>query len=216
MTTTPFTLANIASLIAIATGKPASRAANMQAATARLTKVCEARGLNADLLLAQDNAEAATACLQAQLASLTVPAEATPVAPEAPVAEAPEAETSEDATVERLAEAFFEATGQDRESGAFIRGLLRDAWVAGAASGKPGRKPRAKVEREARPAGSKTKREIAADLLTRAEGCTAREILDATGWPAVSVPQIAKASGLTLRQEKDGRTTRYYGTAAEA
>jgi hypothetical protein len=62
--------------------------------------------------------------------------------------------------------------------------------------------------------GEPTKREIAAALLTRPEGTTAKEILYATGWPAVSVPAIAKASGLTLRQEKDGKTTRYYGTPA--
>lgn len=62
--------------------------------------------------------------------------------------------------------------------------------------------------------GGPTKREIAANLLTREGGCTTKDILEATGWPAVSVPAIAKASGLTLRQEKDGRTTRYFGTPA--
>jgi hypothetical protein len=71
----------------------------------------------------------------------------------------------------------------------------------------PVRKPRAGKD------GGPNKRQIAADLLLRAEGCTAKDILEATEWPAVSVPAIARASGITLRQEKDGRTTRYFGTA---
>ncbi len=72
---------------------------------------------------------------------------------------------------------------------------------------------RAPRERKPRAEGP-NKRQIAADLLKRPEGCTAKEILEATGWPAVSVPAIAKASGLTLRQEKDGRSSRYFGTEA--
>lgn len=73
-----------------------------------------------------------------------------------------------------------------------------------------------KPTRRAKPASKRTgptKREQAARLLTNANGATTRDILDLTGWPAVSVPALAKASGLTLRKEKvDGRT-RYYGVA---
>lgn len=46
-------------------------------------------------------------------------------------------------------------------------------------------------------------------LLGRPGGCTAAEILKATGWPSVSVPQQAKAAGLTLLKEKDGKVIRY-------
>ena len=44
-----------------------------------------------------------------------------------------------------------------------------------------------------------------ASLLRGPDGCTTREILEAPGWPAVSVPAIAKASKLTLQKE-DGRS----------
>lgn len=59
-----------------------------------------------------------------------------------------------------------------------------------------------------------TKRQLVEQLLLRPEGTTTREILDATGWPAVSVPQQAKASGLALRLEKNGKVTRYFGERA--
>lgn len=100
-----------------------------------------------------------------------------------------------------------------------IRAALDAAYEAGraaAAAEKPAKAARA--PRAARTAAATTergpnKREIAAALLTRPEGTTAKEILDATGWPAVSVPAIAKASKLALRQTKDGKATRYFGTA---
>jgi len=60
--------------------------------------------------------------------------------------------------------------------------------------------------------GKENKREICAALLTRAAGCTSRDLLDATGWPAISVPATAKASGLKLRKEKIGKVTTYFGT----
>lgn len=59
-----------------------------------------------------------------------------------------------------------------------------------------------------------SKLEIVVGLLTRKGGCTSADILAATEWPAVSVPQQARAAGLTLRQEKDGKVTRYWGTPA--
>lgn len=74
----------------------------------------------------------------------------------------------------------------------------------------------AKTARDA--AGAKvirpgSKLEIVHALLTRPAGCTAAEVLKATEWPAVSMPQQARAAGLTLRQEKEGKVTRYWGTA---
>lgn len=55
-----------------------------------------------------------------------------------------------------------------------------------------------------------SKLEIVVNLLKRKEGCTAAEVLTATEWPAVSMPQQARAAGLMLRKEKDGKVTRYY------
>ena len=56
-----------------------------------------------------------------------------------------------------------------------------------------------------------TKTALVGQLLLRKEGCTTADILAATGWPAVSVPAQAKAVGLGLRKEKDGKVTRYFG-----
>jgi len=63
---------------------------------------------------------------------------------------------------------------------------------------------------KAKKVGSKT--EIVAALLRRPEGCTTAEILSATNWPSVSVPAAAKSAGLTLKKEKDGKISRYWGT----
>jgi hypothetical protein len=54
-----------------------------------------------------------------------------------------------------------------------------------------------------------SKTQIVARLLQRPEGCTTADALAATGWPAISMPAQAKASGLTLKKEKDGKVTRY-------
>lgn len=100
-----------------------------------------------------------------------------------------------------------------------IRAALDAAYEAGRAAAaaeaptKAARAPRAARTAAATTERGPNKREIAAALLTRPEGTTAKEILDATGWPAVSVPAIAKASKLALRQTKDGKATRYFGTA---
>jgi U3 small nucleolar RNA-associated protein 14 len=49
-------------------------------------------------------------------------------------------------------------------------------------------------------------------LLLRENGCTTADVLEATGWPSVSMPAMAKNLGLTLRKEKEeGKVTRYYG-----
>jgi multidrug efflux pump subunit AcrA (membrane-fusion protein) len=50
---------------------------------------------------------------------------------------------------------------------------------------------------------------IIVGLLKRKEGCTTKDVLAATGWPAVSMPQQAKAAGLTLKKEKADGVTRY-------
>ena len=51
------------------------------------------------------------------------------------------------------------------------------------------------------------KRAIVAELLQRKGGVTGRELLDATGWPTMSVPAMARMSNLKLTTEKkDGKT----------
>ncbi len=62
---------------------------------------------------------------------------------------------------------------------------------------------------------SVSKVETIGQLLRRKEGCTTAEVLKATGWPAVSMPQQARALGVKLKTEKvDGpngrRVTRYH------
>lgn len=60
--------------------------------------------------------------------------------------------------------------------------------------------------------GGPTKTSIVRDMLLRPEGVTAKEVLAATGWPAVSMPQQAKAAKLELTTTKDeGQPTRYFG-----
>lgn len=86
----------------------------------------------------------------------------------------------------------------------FMRSLLQKAFDAGK-SAKKARAPRA---------GGPSKNQLAAELLLRPEGATSKDILDLTQWPAVSVPAVARSAGLTLRQEKEGRVTRYFGTKA--
>lgn len=56
-----------------------------------------------------------------------------------------------------------------------------------------------------------SKVELIAGLLKRKEGCTSADVLKATGWPAVSMPQQAKAAGLRLKKDKKpGEVTRYF------
>lgn len=105
--------------------------------------------------------------------------------------------------------ALTEYLAADERGEGWMLALFGRVFDAGAAT-VPTRRSAARKPRE----GGPSKRDMAAQLLLRPEGTTAREILDATGWPAVSVPAIAKASKLNLRQEKDGKVTRYYGEAA--
>lgn len=81
-----------------------------------------------------------------------------------------------------------------------------------AASGNS--RPRAQKTKQAKspamPRKGESKIEMIARLLKRKEGCTTAEVLAATQWPSVSMPQQAKAAGLRLTKEKDGRVTRYH------
>ena len=53
---------------------------------------------------------------------------------------------------------------------------------------------------------------IIAKLLTRAGGCTRADVLEATGWKAVSMQQQARVLRLTLKIDKDQKPTRYYAS----
>lgn len=55
-----------------------------------------------------------------------------------------------------------------------------------------------------------SKLEVIVKLLQREGGCTTADVLKACQWPSVSMPQQAKAAGLTLRKEKQGKVTRYW------
>lgn len=57
--------------------------------------------------------------------------------------------------------------------------------------------------------GAKSKLDLIGDLLKRKDGCTTADVLAVTGWPTVSMPQQAKALGLKLKKEKDGKVSRY-------
>ena len=113
-------------------------------------------------------------------------------------------ETAPEAPAFDINTLLAEFHASDTRDDAFILELLQKAFDAGKSAKKP-RAPRA---------GGPSKAQLAADLLRRPEGATTKDILELTKWPAVSVPAIARSAGLTLRQEKDGKVTRYYGTAA--
>lgn len=59
--------------------------------------------------------------------------------------------------------------------------------------------------------GSKLEKVV--KLLQRPGGTTTAEVLKATGWPTVSMPQQASAAGITLKTEKEGNATRYWDAA---
>ena len=53
------------------------------------------------------------------------------------------------------------------------------------------------------------KKALAARLLEK--GVTTKEMLKALGWPAISMPAMAKSVGMKLERTKEGRVTRYKG-----
>jgi hypothetical protein len=67
--------------------------------------------------------------------------------------------------------------------------------------------PRERKPRTTVPGGNAAK---IAELLKRKDGCTREEVLEATGWTAVSIQQQAKSAGLTLRVDKSRKPFRYF------
>lgn len=93
----------------------------------------------------------------------------------------------------------------------------RKAPKARSAKTKPAASSAAKSNGDSDGAGGgESKVAMIAALLTSKDGCTAADILAATGWPTVSVPAQAKAAGLKLTKTKEGRTFRYRGTPLQA
>lgn len=48
------------------------------------------------------------------------------------------------------------------------------------------------------------------NMLRRKNGCTSKEVLKATGWPAVSMPAQAKLVGVKLKKVKEDGRLRYF------
>lgn len=63
----------------------------------------------------------------------------------------------------------------------------------------------------ARP-GSKTF--VIGEMLLRPEGVSGREVMAATGWPSVSLPQQARSCGIEFTTQRMGREVRYYARSA--
>lgn len=84
------------------------------------------------------------------------------------------------------------------------------AKIAGALLA-PGQDPEP-AKRTTGSTGSRSKVDLIGALLLRPEGCTTADVLEATGWPSVSMPAQAKLAGLTLRKEKVGKVARYWGS----
>lgn len=203
-------------LTAEITGGGFKRSADKEAAIQRLYSAASDRNIPVVTIaevLEADNFEQARAYLAAAITELKPVTEAKPAKAEKPAATTDEPklvthDLGADWFLNMNADGTY--TFRNSEKGQRIDLPVESVQLLKAIFATAGgtRKPRAPKD------GGPNKREIAADLLLRTEGTTSAEILEATGWPAVSVPAIAKASGLTLRQEKDGRTTRYWGTKA--
>lgn len=185
--TTKLSALEISKLTAVITGGGFKRAASRDAAAKRFINVAAEAGIAAPGGFLDMDFDTATADLRAEL-SIMKGGKAKPTG-------------QQQAASDPIEDAMRKFIGADVRDDNFMRDLFREVFEAGRAA----RRQRTKSS------NGPTKREIAAGLLQRTEGCTARDILDATGWPAVSVPAIAKASGMKLRQEKDGRVNRYYG-----
>lgn len=125
-------------------------------------------------------------------------AETTGTATAAPEPNKPAAPAKE-TTVKTKTKAAKPAAKKSAKKAATTTRRQKPARSASAA--RPAAQPKEGGVRE----GSKLS--IIVGLLKRPGGCTTADVLKATGWPAVSMPQQAKAAGLELKKEKvDGKT----------
>lgn len=136
-------------------------------------------------------------------------AEAEEAEESAPAEEAKEAEAETEVKVSKTKKA-------SKAKSAKKAAAAKPAKPAKAAKAAKPAKATAKKASKANGAGPRhgTKTATVAAMLQSKKGCTRAEILDATGWPSVSVQQLAKLAGLDLaRPEKEGRVFRYRAKA---
>lgn len=120
------------------------------------------------------------------------------------------------AKAEKIERALARRAGKPAADPTQLRKLMKEAakkmetkGAIKAAKKKAGRPKERDMERGDKIAGIHA-------LLTRPAGCTAADILSFTGWPTVSVPQVAASAGLKLSRKKEGRALRYFGTPKPA
>jgi len=65
-------------------------------------------------------------------------------------------------------------------------------------------------KRTTAPKARRTKISMVIAMLKRRQGCTNADILKATGWAAVSLPQMARQGKVKLVKEKQGNVSRYW------
>lgn len=200
-----YTLPQLAAAFNAMTGSKIKKFENRQKAEARVAAALEERGLNDNAVLTLVSGQPAERSPEQEFTEDQVPAFLKKNRIAEVSAVLPEPTSAQDAPIERALEKFV---GADERGDEWMRDLFREVFEAGRASAQRRRtEPKERVRRE-----GPSKREMAAGLLLRPEGATAKDILDLTGWPSVSVQQVARASGLRLRQEKEGRATRYFGS----
>lgn len=122
-----------------------------------------------------------------------------------------------------ISEADVKARAELKKAGADKVSVVKQVGAKLKSESAPKAKTKFKIKLGAKPTATKgvsdngprkgSKTALIAGLLKREKGCTTAQILEATGWPSVSVPASAKAAGLKLRKEKKpGEPTRYFGS----
>lgn len=101
-----------------------------------------------------------------------------------------------------------------RVKGGKNAGQFAPGGGGGGGPASEGAEKKDKKEKPKLPEGVKSKKEHVGNLLKK--GVTAKEVLEATGWPSVSMPQVAKSLGVTLVKKKEGGVTKYYSEATGA
>lgn len=218
--------AELCRLTAVITGGATKRAATTAAAWTRLLNVADQFGLPGEkvarIVEKATDLTAAEDSLRALIESATVTA-ASAVAILAPSSGVKIGKPGPVKTDDEMPD-FMHRTGDPAEEAAVAdhwrkvsernRAAQEEEMRKNVETKKPtsAAKPRAKRE-----PGATNKNGLIASLLIRPEGCTCADILEATGWPTVSVPQQAKIAKLTLRKEKlKGEPTRYWGKPVKA
>jgi hypothetical protein len=201
MNLSAYSTAQLVTAMNAITGSSIKKFENRQKGEERIAAALAVRGLNETAIAATLSGNAAQASGSAARPSLAEMAGAVEAGQKIDAPAAPA-----DHPVESALRKFI---GADERGDEWMRALLTEVFEAGRKSRNAAGRKKDAPRRE-----GPSKRAEAAALLAREGGATAGEILECTGWPSVSVPALARASNLTLRQQKEGRVTRYYGTPA--